>query len=142
MGVPDVEDQRRSFIFLQHRELAQVLSLYIIIIFGLISINLQSYLPSQTPAALQSLREEELTNLRGNGRGQREKWERIYDYDRYNDLGEIDKGQSHARPILGGSNTYPYPRRCRTGRPLSNKGLQSLYIYIKVYLINFLNCSL
>ncbi|KAG6479283.1 hypothetical protein ZIOFF_062746 [Zingiber officinale] len=80
-----------------------------------------SYLPSQTPAALQSLREEELRNLRGNGRGKREKWERIYDYDRYNDLGEIDRGQSHARPILGGSNAYPYPRRCRTGRPLSNK---------------------
>ncbi|XP_074587258.1 putative linoleate 9S-lipoxygenase 5 [Curcuma longa] len=70
-----------------------------------------SYLPSQTPAALQSLREEELRNLRGNGRGQREKWERIYDYDQYNDLGE--------RPILGGSNSYPYPRRCRTGRPLN-----------------------
>ncbi|WOL04136.1 linoleate 9S-lipoxygenase A [Canna indica] len=80
-----------------------------------------SYLPSQTPAALQSLRQEELASLRGNGRGQREKWDRIFDYDRYNDLGEPDKGQHHVRPVLGGSKTYPYPRRCRTGRLLSDQ---------------------
>lgn len=77
-----------------------------------------SYLPSETPLALQSLRQEELANLRGNGRGQRKEWERIYDYDRYNDLGDPNKGQHHVRPVLGGSKLYPYPRRCRTGRPL------------------------
>ncbi|KAJ8465789.1 hypothetical protein OPV22_028341 [Ensete ventricosum] len=80
-----------------------------------------SYLPSQTPAALQSLRQEELANLRGNGRGERKEWERIYDYDRYNDLGDPEKGHHHDRPILGGTRSYPYPRRCRTGRPLSTQ---------------------
>lgn len=79
---------------------------------------MQSFLPWQTPLALQDLRKDELTSLRGNGRGERKEWERIYDYDRYNDLGEPEKGQDHVRPVLGGSNAYPYPRRGRTGRPL------------------------
>ncbi|XP_010912798.1 probable linoleate 9S-lipoxygenase 5 [Elaeis guineensis] len=77
-----------------------------------------SFLPRQTPLALQDLRQDELISLRGNGRGERKEWERIYDYDRYNDLGEPDKGQDHVRPVLGGSKAYPYPRRGRTGRPL------------------------
>jgi len=85
-------------------------------------VHLQSYLPSQTPEALESLRQEELVNLRGNGRGVRKEWERIYDYDRYNDLGDPGKGENHVRPVLGGSKTYPYPRRGRTGRALSNAG--------------------
>ncbi|XP_064951648.1 probable linoleate 9S-lipoxygenase 5 isoform X3 [Musa acuminata AAA Group] len=87
-----------------------------------------SYLPSQTPAALQSLRQEELANLRGNGRGERKEWERIYDYDRYNDLGDPDKGLHHERPILGGTRSYPYPRRCRTGRPLSNQADENAWM--------------
>ncbi|KAF4369696.1 hypothetical protein F8388_015783 [Cannabis sativa] len=33
------------------------------------------------------IREEELANLRGNGTGERQEWDRIYDYDYYNDLG-------------------------------------------------------
>ncbi|KAG8085102.1 hypothetical protein GUJ93_ZPchr0010g9360 [Zizania palustris] len=77
-----------------------------------------SYLPDKTPEALRLLREEELRSLRGNGRGERKDWERIYDYDNYNDLGNPDK-DDHVRPVLGGTRTHPYPRRCRTGRALS-----------------------
>ncbi|KAJ6802399.1 linoleate 9S-lipoxygenase 6-like [Iris pallida] len=80
-----------------------------------------SYLPSKTPVALQDLRLEELVHLRGNGTGRRMEWERIYDYALYNDLGDPDKGEHHVRPVLGGSKQYPYPRRGRTGRPLSHK---------------------
>lgn len=80
-----------------------------------------SYLPRQTPLALRDLRQEELESLRGSGRGERKDWERIYDYDRYNDLGNPDGGKDHERPVLGGSEAYPYPRRGRTGRPLSSK---------------------
>ncbi|KAL6211026.1 hypothetical protein ACLB2K_016254 [Fragaria x ananassa] len=78
------------------------------------------YLPSQTPQALIKLRKEELSSLRGNGSGERKEWERIYDYDYYNDLGDPDKGAEHKRPVLGGSASLPYPRRGRTGRPPSN----------------------
>ncbi|MQL85416.1 hypothetical protein Taro_017933 [Colocasia esculenta] len=97
-----------------------------------------SYLPSQTPEALRKLRVEELESLRGDGEGERKKWERIYDYDLYNDLGDPDKGPSHARIVLGGSPAYPYPRRGRTGRPPtdtdvhteSRPGILDLDIYV------------
>ncbi|KAF4368425.1 hypothetical protein G4B88_025487 [Cannabis sativa] len=75
-----------------------------------------SSLISETPLSLRKYREEELANLRGNGTGERQEWDRIYDYDYYNDLGNPDKGAKYARPVLGGSPQYPYPRRGRTGR--------------------------
>ncbi|KAF5189929.1 Lipoxygenase 6 protein [Thalictrum thalictroides] len=75
----------------------------------------QAYLPSQTPAGLKDLRREDLLSMRGNGKGERKEFERIYDYATYNDLGNPDKDDDFARPVLGGEER-PYPRRCRTGR--------------------------
>ncbi|KAL0904751.1 hypothetical protein M5K25_026899 [Dendrobium thyrsiflorum] len=77
----------------------------------------KSYLPSDTPDGLKEYRDKELKALRGNGTGERKVFERIYDYDVYNDLGDPDIHRDNARPVLGGSKQFPYPRRCRTGRP-------------------------
>ncbi|CAA0823859.1 Lipoxygenase 2- chloroplastic [Striga hermonthica] len=76
----------------------------------------KSYLPSQTPSGLIKHRAKELTILRGDGQGERKTFERIYDYDVYNDLGDPDADDDLARPVLGGPD-HPYPRRGRTGRP-------------------------
>ncbi|CAA2986276.1 lipoxygenase 6, chloroplastic [Olea europaea subsp. europaea] len=80
----------------------------------------QAYLPSQTPPGIKDLRREDLLSLRGNGKGERKLHERIYDYDVYNDLGNPDKGEDTVRPVLG-NEEWPYPRRCRTGRPHTKK---------------------
>ncbi|KAJ4978302.1 hypothetical protein NE237_009082 [Protea cynaroides] len=80
----------------------------------------KTYLPSETPNGLKRLREKELETLRGTGVGERKTNDRVYDYDTYNDLGNPDSSAELARPVLGGSQ-HPYPRRCRTGRPRSEK---------------------
>ncbi|KAF7814022.1 linoleate 13S-lipoxygenase 3-1, chloroplastic-like [Senna tora] len=77
----------------------------------------RAYVPNNTPSGLRALREKELRNLRGDSKGMRKLCDRTYDFDTYNDLGIPDKGIDLARPTLGGSQNYPYPRRCRTGRP-------------------------
>ncbi|KAE9454197.1 hypothetical protein C3L33_13889, partial [Rhododendron williamsianum] len=76
----------------------------------------KTYLPSQTPPGIKDLRREDLLSIRGNGKGERKMHERIFDYAPYNDLGNPDKGEDLARPLLG-DEERPYPRRCRTGRP-------------------------
>ncbi|MCO5595620.1 hypothetical protein L7F22_049665 [Adiantum nelumboides] len=75
------------------------------------------YMPNETPKALFRLREADLEALQGDGKGQRVYGQRIYDYDFYNDISNPDQDEDLRRPILGGSPEYPYPRRCRTGRP-------------------------
>ncbi|KAK0606947.1 hypothetical protein LWI29_006777 [Acer saccharum] len=76
----------------------------------------KTYLPCQTPEPLRRYRDEELENLRGKGKGEFKEWDRVYDYDYYNDLGSPEKGKEYERPVLGGSEDYPYPRRGKTGR--------------------------
>ncbi|CAN0914262.1 Linoleate 9S-lipoxygenase 1, partial [Linum grandiflorum] len=82
----------------------------------------KTYLPQETPLTLVKYREEELVTLRGNGEGELQEWDRVYDYAYYNDLGDPDRGPKYARPILGGSVEFSYPRRGRTGRPPSKSG--------------------
>ncbi|KAG7586152.1 Lipoxygenase C-terminal domain superfamily [Arabidopsis thaliana x Arabidopsis arenosa] len=79
----------------------------------------QPCLPSETPDGIKELREKDLVSVRGDGKGERKPHERIYDYDVYNDLGDPRK-KERVRPVLGVPET-PYPRRCRTGRPLVSK---------------------
>ncbi|KAH7421590.1 hypothetical protein KP509_13G064800 [Ceratopteris richardii] len=79
----------------------------------------QPYLPSETPPGLMDLRERNKASFRGNGKGTRKPWESVYDYDVYNDIGNPDKSIELSRPTIGGSHTFPYPRRCRTGRVTS-----------------------
>ncbi len=81
----------------------------------------QAFLTDQTPPGLVQLRETEMMNLRGDGLGERQVWDRIYDYAIYNDLGDPTKPEDR-RPNLGGSKEFPYPRRCRTGRPVYDVG--------------------
>ncbi|KAG6403514.1 hypothetical protein SASPL_135737 [Salvia splendens] len=83
------------------------------------------YLPSQTPPALVELRKDELVRLTGNGTGERQKWEQIYDYDYYKDLGIPERSPEYGRPVLGGTQSFPYPRRLRTGRPSNNYDTRS-----------------
>lgn len=78
---------------------------------------------------MKDLRQAELISLRGNGKGERKKHDRIYDYAPYNDLGNPDKDEDLARPILA-DEERPYPRRCRTGRPSCLSGNSSIQCFL------------
>lgn len=52
----------------------------------------------------------------------------MYDYACYNDLGTPDDGIDYARPVIGGSQNFPYPRRGRTSRPHTKTGLQHILL--------------
>lgn len=97
---------------------------------------MQTYLPSDTPLPLRKYRQQELEQLRGNGTGELEEWDRVYDYACYNDLGDPDKGSKYVRQTLGGSSEYPYPRRGRTGRPPTRTGTLITLLHM-FHLISF-----
>ncbi|XVE78190.1 hypothetical protein DITRI_Ditri13aG0124000 [Diplodiscus trichospermus] len=67
------------------------------------------YLPLETPAGLVKLRRKELEKLRGGSNDERKPWDRIYQYDNYNDLGDPDNGQEYSRPVLGDHSTESRP---------------------------------
>lgn len=59
----------------------------------------------------------ELRKRRGDGRRERmEEWERIYEYDCYNN-NYIGNSEEECRTMIDGSSSLPYPRRIRTLRP-------------------------
>ncbi|KAE8733424.1 Linoleate 9S-lipoxygenase A [Hibiscus syriacus] len=91
----------------------------------------KTYLPHEMPESLRKYREEEMKALRGNGQGELQEWDRVYDYAYNNDLGNPDKGpntptrfstdpfSTHHRtesriPLLMSSNIY-VPRDERFG---------------------------
>ncbi|KAF3663058.1 hypothetical protein FXO38_10824 [Capsicum annuum] len=101
--------------------------LYNALVVGNFKIDLrEAWLFSQTSAALCSYREKELLYLRGNGIGKLEEWDRDYDYNVYNDFGDLDSSLLLARPVLGEFKEYPYPRRGRIIRCPSKTDLKSV----------------
>lgn len=100
-------------------------SIFIYVVVVVAVLYTQAYFTKDIPGALKELREKELQELRGDGTGERKESDRIYDYATYNDLGKPDEDPKLARPPLGGSAEFPFPRRMRTGRPPSKTSKSS-----------------
>ncbi|KAI3827109.1 hypothetical protein L1987_01173 [Smallanthus sonchifolius] len=92
----------------------------------MVTVTQESCLTSATPSGLKSLREKELAILRGEGVSDkpREKKDRIYDYEVYNDLDDLDGDPNLARPVLGNKD-YPHPRHYKTSRPPTKSVLKA-----------------
>ncbi|KAK7849539.1 linoleate 13s-lipoxygenase 2-1 [Quercus suber] len=105
--------------------------------------KLHSCLPSDTPSGLKRLRELELENVRGTGEGKRKTFERIYDYDTYNDLGDQIKAVNWHDLSLEAKTTHTQgaaeqdvyvvkrgtkiPKYCKK-HPLSEQRSSSVYV--------------
>ncbi|CAL0332442.1 unnamed protein product [Lupinus luteus] len=94
----------------------------------------KTYVPSETPAPLVKYREEELKTLRGDGTGERKEWERIYDYDVYNDLGNPDSSEKLVHPKCEKPGEVYVPRDENFGHLKSSDfliyGIKSLSQYV------------
>ncbi|KAF3620240.1 hypothetical protein FXO38_32476 [Capsicum annuum] len=91
----------------------------------LMSLRTLNMFCNETPKALYNYREDKLLYLRGTRTRKLWEWDRVYDYDVYNDFGNADSSPLLAQPFLGGYKEYLYLRRGRTGRPPSKTALMA-----------------
>jgi hypothetical protein len=89
----------------------------------------ETCISQNTPEGLKPYRSADLEVTKGlrtsialNGKSVPEPpfqiWDRVYQYDVYNDLGGDPEVEDYQRPNLGG-NFLPYPRRIKTGKGVS-----------------------
>ncbi|KAL1085546.1 hypothetical protein V6Z11_D08G057600 [Gossypium hirsutum] len=78
--------------------------------------SMHLYLPKKTLKGLVELRKKELQKRQAPRlKGEWNPWDRIYDYDVYNNLRDPENGRLYNRSVLGGSTKFPHPRQLKTG---------------------------